>query len=128
MEKAFIISNNPIVWQTYRQSQKINGSLRHVLIHGRNLIHQGCKLINHPLAGSIKPNETLFKSLILTGKGKAIDCQSLRLIESAIEVVDKLPVLERNWSNQVMEDFAIIDLSLLRTAIDSLPNMIILEG
>ncbi|ATW27031.1 GrdX family protein [Candidatus Formimonas warabiya] len=128
MERAFIISNNPKVWQAYPGSQKIEGSLRQVLVHARNLIHLGCSVINHPLAGSVQLNETPFKSLILTAKSKTVDDRSVRLMESAMEVLNHSPALERKWSERVIRDFQRMDLSLLQSAVDSLPAGFILEG
>ncbi|MCR6546106.1 GrdX family protein [Dehalobacterium formicoaceticum] len=127
MEKAFIISNNPAVWQSYRQARQVKGSLQEVFVDARNFIHQGSKLLNHPLAGSIKPNETPFKSLILTQERGTLDYQSLSMIESAMEILNKMPVLARSWNNSVIEDFAMIDLNLLQSAIDALPNTIYFE-
>lgn len=121
MEKVFILSNNPMVWRDFPGTNKLEGTLRDVLLQARNFIHQGHRLINHPLAGSVKPNETPYKSLVLSSSKDPLDYNSLCLIESAIEVTDKLPLLERNWGEKVDQDFQFIDLTLLRTAIEQLP-------
>ena len=118
MFKVFIISNNPLVWDDYPHVIKVNGSLRQVLVKARDYVHQGYRLISHPLAGSVKPNETPFKSLVMEAEQKSLDFDSLRIIESAIEVTDKLPKLNRKW---VFEDFRIIDSSLLKAAFEHFP-------
>lgn len=126
MEKAFIVSNNPAVWRTYPETRKAEGSLREVFLTARNLIHQGSKLLNHPMSGNIKLNETLFKSLILTERLGTVDYQSLSMIESAMEILNERTYLERNWSDRVIEDFAVIDFSLLNSALEALPKDMIL--
>jgi hypothetical protein len=110
-----------MVWRDFPGTNKVEGTLRDVLQQARNFIHQGHRLINHPLAGSVKPNETPYKSLVLSSSKVSLDYNSLCLIESAIEVTDKLPLLERNWEEKVDQDFQFIDLTLLRTAIEQLP-------
>lgn len=121
MFKVFIISNNPLVWDDYPHVIKVNGSLRQVLVKARDYVHQGYRLISHPLAGSVKPNETPFKSLVMEAEQKSLDFDSLRIIESAIEVTDKLPKLNRKWEEKVFEDFRIIDSSLLKAAFEHFP-------
>ena len=125
MEKAFIISNNPLVWEKYPSSTQIHTDLskgfKEILIHARDFIHKGSRIINHPLAGSVKPNETPFKSLILTFPQKGIlDIDSLRIIEGSIQVYDKFSPLKRNWNESVYEDFQFIDWALLLSAVEAL--------
>lgn len=36
-----------------------------ILKKARDLIHQNYRLVTHPLYGSVKPNETVFRSVIL---------------------------------------------------------------
>ncbi|MGI6685123.1 MAG: GrdX family protein [Bacillota bacterium] len=127
MEKAMIVSNNPLVWVKYPGCVKIEGTYKEVLIKVRDLIHQGNSLISHPLSGSIKPNETPYKSVLLkVGKG-GLDYQSLLLIESAIEVADKFYSYRRNWSDQVIRDFQVIDEDLLDSALEALAPDLIIE-
>jgi len=126
MKKAFILSNNPKVWAAFSNVRKINGTLRHVLLEARNLIHQGNTLMTHPLSGSVKPNQTLYKSVIMAvDKGK-VDYASLEYIESAISVCDKFPIQKQNWEQTVIEDFQVIDMALLQSAVENLPADIFL--
>jgi hypothetical protein len=54
------------------------------------MIHKGAKLITHPLMGSIKPNETPFRSIIVSeGEGTSLDIESLVIIESSIASAEK---------------------------------------
>lgn len=119
--KVFILSNNPKVWNEYPVVMKVDGSLRDVLIKVRDYVHQGYRILSHPLAGSVKPNETPFKSVLMDAEQGAIDFNSLRLIESAIEVTDKFSKLNRKWNDKVIEDFQLIDGSLLKAAFEHFP-------
>ena len=129
MEKAFIISNNPLVWDKYPSSTQLHTELakgyKEILIFARDFIHRGSKIINHPLAGSVKPNETPFKSLILTfPQIGVLDLDSLRIIEGSIQVYEKFSPLRRNWHESVYDDFQFIDWALLLSAVEALPATI----
>ena len=64
-----IVTNNPLVkrcmedWYavTYRDVGH-----REVLIWARDLIYAGYRLYTHPVSGSVKPNETPYKSLVVS--------------------------------------------------------------
>ncbi|KRK65362.1 GrdX protein [Companilactobacillus tucceti DSM 20183] len=89
--------------------------------HSRDAIHLGANLINHPLAGSIKPNQSPYKSLVLSDRKGDLDMFSLTLIEGANQVLKKLGPRRRGYAESVLEDFQVIDLDLLDSAIDGLP-------
>ncbi|MGI6629340.1 MAG: GrdX family protein [Bacillota bacterium] len=127
MNKAFILSNNPKVWAAFSNVRQVNGTLRKVLLEARTLVHQGCILVTHPLAGSIKPNQTPYKSLIMAKKEGKTDYISLNYIESAISICDSFPNQERNRGHKVNEDFQLIDMFLLQSALESLPAGLIIN-
>lgn len=127
MKKAIVLSNNPLVWAEFPSAVKFHGTLRQLLVEARNMIHQGMRLVSHPLAGSIKPNQTPYKTLILGGASQKVDLTSLLIIESAINTVDKLPPLDRNWDELVMDDFQLIDLTLLQSAMEGIGADLILK-
>lgn len=88
-----------------------------VLYAARDLLHQDYLLLSHPLAGSLKPNQTPYRSLIL-GR-RSLDGEAsvfgLLLLERAIEVYHgfqrdrKTPA----WPERERRDFRTIDLSLV---------------
>lgn len=88
-----------------------------VLLAARDYIHRGYLLLTHPLAGSVKPNQTTFKSIILSEESLegAEGFRDLTLIEESIEAYHKFmenrPLPE--WSEKSAEDFRTIDLSLM---------------
>lgn len=118
-----ILTNNPLAAEKYPGVCRFcSTNVEGIFIAARDVIHQGARLINHPLSGSIKPNESPFKSLVLSLGNGVLDLESVQLIEGAEAVLKKLPVKNRAYSPQVMEDFQVIDLDLLDSAIKALPS------
>ena len=120
-----IITNNESVYTTYKDVIKIEyleeTKFLDVLKHCRDRVHKGAKLLTHPLTGSVKPNETPFKSIMMTEEFGSLDVGSLNMIESAIEVTIKfLKNSEiKEWPERVLDDFRLIDFRLIRSAIES---------
>lgn len=90
-----------------------------VLNHCRDLVHKGYEVLTHPLYGSVKPNETIFRSVVLR-EGSEIDFNSLALIEEAIGVSEKFKKNKEtpNWVDSVRDDFAVIDLDIMKNTIE----------
>jgi len=120
--KPIIISNNPLVWNKYTHVVKVQGKFKDVLIEARNAIHKGQRLLTHPLTGSIKPNQTPYKSIILTipQHTNAVDLESLQLIEDALAVVNKFGPLKVTLTEGMLNDYQVIDLSFMESAWESL--------
>ncbi len=123
MDKVKIITNNPLVIAKYEQAcQIIKGDTNDIFLEARKLVHLGAKLINYPLSGSIKPNQSPYKSLIVAeAKGIGLDYKSLQSLEAALETVAKLPKTNMAISGAIAEDFQVIDLDLLQSALQALP-------
>jgi len=120
-----IITNNESVYTTYKDVIKIeyleDAKFLDVLKHSRDRVHKGGKLLTHPLTGSIKPNETPFKSIMMTEDTGSLDVESLNMIESAIEVTIKfLNNSEiKEWPERILDDFRLIDFRLIQSAIEA---------
>lgn len=123
-EAVFILTNNLMVLQQYGDSDVVAGGFRDVLLAARDHIHGGRRLLNHPLAGSVKPNETPYKSLVLTVARGTLDHDSLTYIENAIVTTDKFAPVTRIWPDpeRIDRDFQTIDLSLLDAALEGLSD------
>ncbi|MBR0399324.1 MAG: GrdX family protein [Mogibacterium sp.] len=127
--RYFILTNNPLAAKEFGETHDvrfINCGLRDVLIKARDLINDGAVLLNHPLYGSVKPNETPFRSLLLqqgipqTGNMPApADPDSVRLIGNAVSAFEKFIVKKEITDPKLLEDFQVVDLSLLRSAVES---------
>lgn len=122
MANVYILTNNPLAAKTYPDISVLQSlTVEEIFTAARDRIHKGAVLINHPLSGSVKPNESPYKSLVLSDKGEVLDFDSLSLIEGALAVLRKMPVKNRRYSQQVLDDFMVIDLDLLHSAIEALP-------
>ena len=123
-----IITNNPDVRDKFSDKRGIEirfieGSYRDVLVAARDLIHTGSKLLTHPLMGSLKPNETPYRSVALDVFEGQMDTDSLLLIEKSIATFDKFAAVVRpdrgiNTPERMLADFRLIDLSLISSALD----------
>lgn len=118
-----ILTNNPAVKSAYGAvAQCVKGSVAEVFQTVRDAVHLGAALISHPLAGSLKPNENPYKSVMLSTRRGPVDESSLATIEDALAVLQKLPVKARRYGPKVLEDFSVIDLDLVHSAMQALPS------
>ncbi|MFD1471600.1 GrdX family protein [Companilactobacillus mishanensis] len=124
MANFHILTNNPMVEKKYPEITEFDKNLTvaTVFSNARDSIHLGANLINHPLAGSIKPNQSPYKSLVLSNRKGSLDMFSLKLIEGSTQVLKKFPPRARPYNESTLEDFQVIDLDLLDSAMDSLPD------
>ena len=87
-----------------------------VFVKVRDFIHNGYNLLTHPMSGSLKSNQTPYKSILIK-KGVNINFADLQLIESAIDNYNKF-IKNRNltnWPENIKEDFKTVDLSLIES-------------
>ncbi len=90
-----------------------------ILKKARNFIHRNYEIKTHPLYGSIKPNETIYRSIVLE-KTDRLDINSVLLISEAIDTFIKF---KKNrdipkWNDRIKEDFSVIDFDLIINAIE----------
>ena len=123
-DELIIISNNPLVIANYNKVKAINGDIITLLNYVRDSVHLGHRLLTHPLAGSLKPNESPYKSVVISQYASGLDEESLSIIEGSLQVAQKM-LTERplpQWNERINDDFKIIDRSLLDSALASLSN------
>lgn len=120
-----IITNNPMVKEKINQAcllSFIDGSYGKVLVEVKQqIIEKHVVLLSHPLSGSIKPNETYYKTIFVTETtSQYIDIESLEYIESAIAVYEKFIKNKQrpNWSLAVLKDFAFVDFYIAQSTLD----------
>ncbi|MGF1761891.1 GrdX family protein [Aliivibrio kagoshimensis] len=121
--KLTLVTNNPLLLNSEHPFAIIEEKTSTAVIAKcRDLIHQGAKLVTHPLAGSIKPWETPFRSVILDCNHTELDMGALEMIESAVQKYQHqlrgvtVPVL----TEQSLNDYQVIDKELINSAIKSL--------
>ena len=121
-KNTIIITNNQKVRDFFEKERAqvlyIEGDYKDVLYTVRDKVQLNYHLLTHPLSGSIKPNETPYKSIAIK-KEKKLDLLSLELISNAIEVYKKLQKDLKTpfWTESILEDFRIIDLDLIKNAL-----------
>ena len=119
---TIIITNNQKVRDFFEKERievlYIDGDYKDVLYMVRDKVQLNYHLLTHPLSGSIKPNETPYKSIAIK-KEKKLDLLSLELISNAIEVYKKLQKDLKTpfWTESILEDFRVIDLDLIKNAL-----------
>jgi hypothetical protein len=124
IERILVITNNPMSKDGFSSKFEvsfIDGSVMDVLRAVRDLVHVGHKVLTHPLMSSIKPNETPYRTILVTlRKEAAIDFYSLEIIENSISTTEKfirdfnIP----NWNESVLKDFQLIDYDLVYHAVN----------
>lgn len=121
-----IITNNPYVYEKYKDEREVlykeEFEYMDILEFVRNRIHEGYELLTHPLSGSVKPNETPYKSIIMSKEKGDLDSSGLSITEESILTTRKFMTNKAtpNWSEEIQDDFRVIDLSLMENAIDKL--------
>jgi len=112
-----LVTNNPLVAaqckSTY-QVDYIDTDIIGLLTKVRDLIHKGHRLLTHPLTGSVKPNETPYKSIILSEVSGKTDLQSVTIIEDSIAAAQKFS--PRNIPEKYLQDMQMVDLSLITSS------------
>ncbi len=122
MANFCIVTNNPAVKSNYVNIvDYYDTDVAGVFEVVRDSVHLGARLISHPLAGSLKPNESPYKSVMLSTRRGPHDPDSLRLIEDAVAVLRKMPKKDRVYPAAVLDDFVAIDLDLLASGMAALP-------
>lgn len=115
-----IVTNNPKV-KDYFSNERVellSKGYYDVLTTVRDYVHNNYALLTHPLSGSVKPNETPYKTIALE-KIDSLDFDSLGLIEKAIETFVKLQKDSKTpiWTERIKEDFMVIDFDLIKNAL-----------
>jgi len=118
------VTNNPAVKEKYPHLNlvRVEGDVEEVFRRARDLVHQGYRLLTHPLASSLKPGRIPFKTVVLTAAPEqAVDLESLELMAAAAEALAKTrPARALTIPDQVAADYALVDLSIFESALESL--------
>ncbi|WDC84296.1 GrdX family protein [Caloramator sp. mosi_1] len=93
--KPVIVTNNPLTKASLETKYEVifnpDASLLDILITVRDYVHKGHRLLTHPLMGSIKPNQTPYKSVAVSRQCfDEIDLMSLNIIEDSILKAEQL--------------------------------------
>lgn len=118
-----IVTNNKYVLDKFKDDFNLifvddESTYMGVLLKIRDLVHLNYKILTHPLSGSVKPNETPYKSVMLE-EGRALDNDSVLLIEGAIQTMQKFQNNERtpDWPEWVRDDCRVVDCDLMANTV-----------
>ena len=118
--KVRCITNNPMI------IKKGSPVVEAFNVHPLNLyklvkdeILKGYKLITHPLTGSIRPDISPYKSVVLNSNPGVVDMTSLNIIENAISYTEHLMAGNSipHWDEASLQDFQLIDLDFVKDLI-----------
>jgi hypothetical protein len=118
-----IITNNPIVKNiSNAEINYVNGNQRQVLYQVFNKIAGGHNLLSHPLAGSIKPEDNPYRSVVLSSSTSEVDLSTLSMLEYCLGKVETGVTKNVDCSTicQLDRDFQMIDKELLDNVLQSL--------
>ena len=117
-----LITNNPkFIEENLKdiEIEYLDMSYIDILRKIRDYVHENWEIVTHPLYGSVKPNETIYRTIVIKEKN-SLDITSGNLISDAILTFKKF----RNnrevpqWTDRVKDDFSVIDYDLIINAIN----------
>lgn len=117
-----LITNNPkFIEENLKdiEIEYLDMSYIDILRKIRDYVHENWEIVTHPLYGSVKPNETIYRTIVIKEKN-SLDITSVNLISDAILTFKKF----RNnrevpqWTDRVKDDFSVIDHDLIINAIN----------
>ena len=122
IEKAILLTNNDRVVDKF--GDKIHCIMckdyEEVMIKTRDMVYAGNKLLTHPQASSLKPNQTLYRSIIIYPKEGEDNTEDIMLIEKCVETFRQWQGIAKSpesYPEGVANDFKTIDLSVIENVI-----------
>lgn len=120
--KFSIITNNPMVEENYHEIydvQFFDIPIKDIMQKVRDLCGEGHELLTHPLSGSVKPGETPYKSVLVSTEAGKSDTEGFLMAQTAMEACDKFTAMHKEWSPSVLDDFQLVDYTLISSGIES---------
>ncbi len=116
--RFILLTNNPRFQDALRipvDFRDVAG--REIITAGRDLIHLGWTLLNHPLYGNFRPHQQPFRTLLLKkDDGDVFDEWGLSLIENAWAIYDSnhRPLTPDRTPERMLRDCSEIDYELMK--------------
>ena len=120
---CLIVSNNPMVKESFDNVYFIEGTSRELLEKVRDLVHSGSELITHPLGASLRMMFSPCFTVVIKKQQGKLNISHAEIIESSIEKYDQhmgVGVREEDVKNS--KDYAIVDYKLLESALVEINN------
>ena len=120
-----IITNNSLCRDKYQELLPVEylegKGYMDVLLTVRDYIQKGWRLETHPMTGSLKPNQTPYKSIMVADlplDQEEFYSQDMTIENSILSCRKFLEIKQTpDWSEEIRKDFMIVDLSLIEGAI-----------
>lgn len=120
-----IITNNSLCRDKYQELLPVEylegKGYMDVLLTVRDYIQKGWRLETHPMTGSLKPNQTPYKSIMVSDLPREQEefySQEMTIENSILSCRKFLEIKQTpNWTEEIRKDFMIVDLSLIEGAI-----------
>lgn len=122
IEKAILLTNNDKVVEKFGSTIKCITckDYEDVMIKTRDMVYSGFKLLTHPQASSLKPNQTLYRSIIIYPKENDDNTDDILLIEKCVETFrrwQEIAESPKSYPEKIANDFKTIDLSVIENVI-----------
>lgn len=124
-KRLLLVTNNVKALEVYGFHAKIgvdyleNGEYLDVLLRVRDLVHKGWHLMSHPQASNLKPNQSPYKTVLLSNAMEIQTfSQDVDMVENSIEAFYKFTrgMVQPNWPDKILSDFRTIDLAVVESA------------
>ena len=117
-----LITNNPkFIEENLKdiEIEYLDVSYIDILRKVRDYVHENWEIVTHPLYGSVKPNETIYRTIVIK-ENNSLDITSVNLISDAILTFKKFRKNREvpQWTDRVKDDFSVIDHDLIINAIN----------
>lgn len=128
-----VVTNNPMVRDHLPDNDLklvwVEGEYEDVLTVVRNRVHEGYQLLTHPLAGSVKPYETPYRTVLLSAEATNLHMPSLGVLEQALTLLASFKGKDgslhslRTYREEHLPDLQLVDYDLLKAALNQQPTM-----
>ena len=124
--KYRIVTNNPMVCDKFGASHEVSFhdvSSKEILRIIGEMVSVGYALLNHPLYGSVKPNETPYRTILLTKEGSSpfatSSAESSEMILKAHTAFEKFTDKQKITDAELLADYQVVDLALVSSAVEA---------
>ncbi len=120
---VLLVTNNARIVPHVSSSRFIEGTARDVFIAARDLVHQGWRLLTHPLYGNFRPLQQPFRSVLLQNpslSSASVDMDSLELLEKALAfyvLPKEASAANAGFASNTLEDLAFLDMELMKESL-----------
>ena len=119
-----IVTNNSLCRDKYQELIPVDflegKGYMDVLLAVRDYIQKGWRLETHPMTGSLKPNQTPYKSIMVSDLPREQEefySQEMTIENSILSCRKFLEIKQTpNWTEEIRKDFMIVVLSLIECA------------